>query len=418
MQPPPHDISAQIARMVRADWGRILAALVKSLGDFALAEDSLQDAALEAMAAWAERGLPDAPDAWLITVARRKALDRLRRDANFARKSAEIAYLQELEVQADPADAMEQIPDKRLELIFTCCHPAIEEKSRIALTLRALGGLGTDEIAAAFLDKPETMAARLTRAKTKIKAAGIPFVVPGADELGARLDAVLRVIYLVFNEGYRATSGQDLMRADLIAEATRLARVLRTLMPKSEQVAGLLALILLHDSRRFARLDAQGGLVPLREQNRARWDKSKIREGRALVKEALQSGPPSPFALQAAISALHAESPGWNETDWPQIVALYDALWQLEPTSVVRVNQAVALSFAKDADTALAFLTRHVDPREVAPYQPYHVALSDLLLRAGQRAAARAALAKAVELTHQPEERAYLLAQAPRYRDA
>ena len=408
---PLRSFDAQIARLIKEDWGRIMASLVKALGDFALAEDCLQDAVVQAMDRWAKDGLPKAPDAWLITVARRRALDRLRRDANFAKKSAEIAYLIELEAQPVDDAQHDVIPDKRLELIFTCCHPAIEQKSQVALTLRALGGLSTAEIAAAFLDKPSAMAARLTRAKAKIADAGIPYKVPEPHDLPARLQAVTRVIYLVFNEGYRANASADLTRSDLIAEAIRLGRIMHQLSPESSDICGLLALMLLHDSRRYARADAQARLVPLEHQNRQRWDRAMIAEGTELVRRALVQPPLSAYALQAAISALHAQSPDWGSTDWPQIAALYEQLWRLEPTAVVRINQALAWSYVEGPDAALAFLDKVVAPEDVAGYQPYFAARGDLLSRLGRADAARAAFEHAIELTTAPAERAHFQAR-------
>ena len=411
---PPVQIEAQIARLIKEDWGRILASLVASLGDFSLAEDCLQDAVIKAMDRWPAAGLPKAPDAWLITVARRGALDRIRRDANFASKAADIAYLAELEASEQGHDAMMQeqsIPDKRLELIFTCCHPSIEEKSRVALTLRALGGLSTAEIAAAFLDKPEAMAARLTRAKAKITAAGIGYKVPDADEIEDRTLAVARVVYLIFNEGFRSNGSDQLMREDLTAEAIRLGRILHALLPDDPQITGLLALMLLGDSRRHARTDVAGNFVPLEFQNRARWDKAKIAEGVGLVKRALSVRPVTSYGLQAAISALHAESADWASTDWAQITALYDRLWHVDPSPVVRVNQAIAWSYVEGPAQALAFLDRVVDPADLARYQPFFAARGDLLARDGQKEAARRAFDQAIALTGAPQERAYLQAR-------
>lgn len=405
---PPLDATTRIARVIREDWGRILASLVKTTGDFALAEDALQEAVVTALDQWGQRGLPARPDAWLLTVARRKALDRLRRDASFARKSAEIAYLAELERQAEDPQAQATIPDNRLEMIFTCCHPALEEKSRVALTLRALGGLSTAEIAAAFLDKPATMAARLTRAKQKIARAGIPFRKPDPKDLRERLAGVLRVIYLIFNEGYRANASQQLMRNDLIDEAIRLGRIMVALMGDHAETRGLLGLMLLHDSRRHARIDKAGALVPLEHQVRARWDRGKIREGTALVRAALGEAPPGTYAVQGAISALHAEAADFASTDWAQIAALYEVLWSIEPNPVVRVNQALALSYLHDPGVALDWLDDKVTGVDLAEYQPYHVCRGDLLARLGRREEARVSLQRAVELAMAPAEKDYL----------
>lgn len=403
----PSPAETQITRVIRRDWGRILAALVRTLGDFALAEDSLQDAVLAALDTWPVQGVPKNPDAWLITVARRKALDRLRRDASFARKAADIAYLRQIEADAAPEDAMVEIPDKRLELIFTCCHPAIEEKSRIALTLRALGGLTTPEIAAAFLDKPEAMAARLTRAKRKITDAGIPFRVPETPDLPERVAGVLRVIYLIFNEGYRSAASDALIRADLIAEAIRLGEIMVALMPDERESRGLLALMLLHDSRRAARLATDGSLIALDEQDRELWDSEQIERGRAHLLHAL--GPDvGPYGLQAAISALHAEAPSFDQTDWAQIHALYIELMAREPNPVIGINQAVALSYVAGPQAALDQLNALADGARFARYQPFFAARADLYARLDQPARAIDDYKTALALTHNSAELGFL----------
>ena len=399
---PPARAEAQITRLIREDWGRILAALVSSIGDYALAEDSLQDAVVEALQAWPDKGLPRAPDAWLIAVARRKALDRLRRSQTAARNAPDLVIWLEIQ-QGAPEELQDMIPDHRLELIFTCCHPALEEKSRVALTLRALGGLTTEEIAAAFVDKPAAMAARLTRAKKKLRAAGVPFKLPEDEQLEARLGAVLKVIYLIFNEGCHASDG-SLCRADLVAEAVRLGRILQALLPDDAEVTGLLALMLLSDSRRLARTDAEGQFVTLEDQNRGRWDRAKIAEGAALVEKALTSGPPGAYALQAAISALHAQAPDFAATDWAQIVALYEELARLDGNPIIRINQAVALSYADGPEAALALIVRAEGLGDLGRYQPLHASRADLLSRLGRHAEAAESYRAAIALSRAPEQ--------------
>jgi RNA polymerase sigma-70 factor (ECF subfamily) len=405
---PPVSVEQAIERTVREEWGRILASLVATLNNFQLAEDCLQDAVLSAMSHWSRNGLPRAPAAWLITVARRKALDRLRRDQNFKSKQADIAYLIELENQDLEHDGDDMIPDKRLEMIFTCCHPALETKSRVALTLRTLGGLTTQEIASAFLDKPEAMQQRITRAKKKIAATGIPYKVPEPQDLPERTAAVASVLYLIFNEGYAASNGKDLVRADLSAEAIRLTRIVNALMPDNCEVAGLLALMLLHDSRRAARTDPDGEMIALEHQNRARWKQDNILEGVAILERVLPLDALGPYQLQAAISAVHAQSSSWAETDWHEISALYDLLYALQPTPVVRVNQAVALSYAVSVPHALKILNEIEHRAELETYPHFHAAKADLLARNGQKTEAKAHYTRAIELTDNRTEQQFL----------
>jgi RNA polymerase sigma-70 factor (ECF subfamily) len=392
---PPLDLKRAIERSVREEWGRILASLVKSVGDFQLAEDCLQDAVLVAMDKWAADGLPKSPAAWLISVARRKAIDRLRRSANFASKQGEISYLMDLENAAQETE-VEIIPDKRLEMIFTCCHPALAEKTRVAFTLRTLGGLSTEEIARAFLDQVDAMTARLTRAKKKITAAGIPYAVPSADDLGERLSSVLTVIYLVFNKGVE--------RGDLSGEAIRLGRIMHALMPEECEVAGLLALMLIHDARRSARVGQDGEFVPLEAQNRARWNRAKIDEGVALLKATLPKGRVGPYQLQAAINAVHGQAAAWGDTDWFEIAALYEVLYRVQPTDVVRINQAVAVSYAGSVEQGLAML----DGVALDRYQPYWAARADFLMRLGRVVEARACFERAIDLSETTQEQAFL----------
>ncbi len=380
------------------------------LGDLQLAEDSLQDAVELALHHWGKNGLPNSPPAWLIQTARRKAIDRLRRARNFAGKEKEISYLIEMDASDAASDHLEDqetiIPDKRLEMMFTCCHPAIEEKSRVALTLRTIGGLTTVEIASAFLDKPDAMAARLTRAKKKIALAKIPYEIPHRDILADRLRSVLDVIYLIFNEGYSSTGSDDLIRGELCDEALRLASIVTNLLPDEPEASGLEALILLHDARRNARLDAAGEFVSLENQDRSRWNTGKIALGKSVLTKALTKGTVGPYQLQAAISACHVEAKSWDKTDWLQILALYDLLYAMEPSPVIRLNQAYALSMGHSCDEALEWLNPL--EYELTDYQPFHVTRADILKRLGRFSAARDALTKAISMTSNLREKRFL----------
>jgi RNA polymerase sigma-70 factor (ECF subfamily) len=394
--------AAQIEATFRQEHGRILAALISRLGDFDLAEDALQDALVNALDRWERDGIPRNPGAWLLTVARRRAIDRLRRAARHENKAAALDAL----AAEDQVDMDDAIPDERLKLMFTCCHPALSLEAQVGLTLHTLGGLSTPEVARAFLVPVPTMAQRLARARAKIRGAGIPYRVPPADLLPQRLDALLAVIYLIFNEGYVASTGDSLTRQELSAEAIRLGRVLVALLPRSAEARGLLALMLLHDSRREARQGAGGELVLLDEQDRTRWDQAKIQEGARILDEALALHDPGPYQVQAAISALHAQAPAAAVTDWRQIAALYDTLAQMAPSMVVEVNRAVAAAMAWGARVGLERLLK-LSP-QADKFYPYHAARADLLRRTGQREAAAEAYGRALALCGNAAERAYL----------
>jgi RNA polymerase sigma-70 factor (ECF subfamily) len=401
------EVGAAIEAVFRAEAGRVLAGLIALLRDFDRAEDAFQEATAAALEHWLRDGIPARPAAWLTTAARRKALDRMRHEAMRERRHRELAVLAELE-RATADDPEHEVPDDRLRLIFTCCHPALSQEAQVALTLRTLGGLTTAEIANAFLVPEPTLARRLVRAKEKIREARIPYRVPGTAALPERLESVLAVVYLVFNEGYAASAGASPLRRDLSAEAIRLARLVAALLPDEPEVLGLLALLLLHDARREARLAADGTYVPLDEQDRSRWDREAIAEGLACLRQAAAMRRPGPYQTQAAISAAHAESAGPDATDWPAIAWLYGELERMQPSPVVSLNRAVAVAHATGPEDGLAILEDRRLARILADYQPYHCAHADLLRRAGRRNAAAAAYRRAITLARTDAERAHL----------
>jgi len=395
-------------KLHREESGRILATLIGLLGDFDLAEEMLQEAYAVALQKWPSDGTPANPRAWLISTARHKAIDRLRRDQRFERKSEEMAKTAEIAAQPEGDREEEMFADDRLRLIFTCCHPALPLEARVALTLRTVCGITTEEISRAFLVPLATMAQRLVRAKGKIREAGIPYRVPLPEELRERLDGVLLVVYLIFNEGYLASSGDALIRRELCAEAIRLGRVLCGLLQKQAEAQALLGLMLLQDSRRDARVSAQGELVLLEEQDRGLWHGEQIQEGTELVKSALRRGAAGAYALQASIAALHANAKTAKDTDWPQIAALYDALLRMHTSPVIEVNRAVAVAMARSMEEGLALLDELERREELKEFHLLPAARADLLRRLGRKGEAADAYRQALSLATNDIERRFL----------
>jgi RNA polymerase sigma-70 factor (ECF subfamily) len=395
--------------LYRSDWGRIVATLIRHFGDFEVAEEAAQEAFTVAVDQWRIEGIPEYPRAWIIQTAKHKAIDRLRRQTRFEEKIASYATSGLIETVEEPNYDTDEISDDRLRLIFTCCHPALALDAQVALTLRTLGGLQTDEIARAFLVPTVTMAQRLVRAKRKIRDAGIPYKVPDTNDMPERLDAVLTAIYLIFNEGYAPTHGEPIVRADLCAEAIRLGRLLRSLLSPQvpSEVTGLLALMLLHDSRRDARLDDAGDLVVLEEQDRTRWNQSYIAEAMPLVEAALR-GEPGQFVLEAAISAEHCKAVRPGDTDWRRIIQLYNLLERLTGSPIVSLNRAVAVAMADGPQPALAVIDSLAESGDLDNYHLLHAARADLLRRMGSMTEAAKSYQRALELVTNESERRFL----------
>lgn len=398
---------ARIARIFHDEYGRAVSVLYRVLGDLDRAEDAVQEAFSVAVERWPREGIPPAPAGWIITTARRRAIDRLRREGVGHAKEAEAVLLQRLTAPDGEPPEPDDIPDDRLRLVFTCCHPALSPEARVALTLRLLGGLSTAEIARAFLVPEPTMAQRLSRAKAKIRDARIPYRIPSSAERPQRLRSVLSVLYLIFSEGYAASAGDRLVRVELCDEAVRLARVLRSLLPDEEEVLGLLALLLLVDARRPARVDVSGAMVPLPEQDRSQWDPQLIAEGHDLVRECLRRGRPGPYQLQAAIQAVHDDAASAEATDWRQIVVLYDQLLRVAPTPVVALNRAVAVAEVEGPVVALEAVEPLRAP--LAAFYLLHGVRAGLLARAGRPAEAVDEYEAAAALCTGEAERAFLL---------
>jgi RNA polymerase sigma-70 factor, ECF subfamily len=404
-------VSAAVARAFRDERATVLATLIRQAGDFQLAEDAVQDAFEAAVTAWRRDGIPANPGAWITTAARRRAIDRLRRDRSVADRAERLAELTRLEAQDEEELSMDDqssIVDDRLRLIFTCCHPALEMPARVALTLRTLGGMTTGEIARAFLVAEPTMGKRIVRAKRKIADAHIPYRVPADDELADRLRGVLRVVYLIFNEGYAATEGDQLVRGELCEEAIRLGELLCGLMPDDAEVWGLSALMLLHDARRAARVDPSGRYVALDEQDRSLWDRGRIGEGLARLERAVRLRRPGEYQLQAAITALQIQAPDADATDWAQIAELFGALVRLNPSPVIELNRAVAVGLAEGPAAGLALVEPLLGDSTLEHYQPLHAAHAELLSRAGDAAGAARAYERAIALTANAVELAEL----------
>lgn len=409
----PVDVAVAVADAHRHEWAFVLAATVRVTRDIDLAEECVQDAYAKALEAWATDGVPERPGAWLTTVARRRATDLLRREARFR---VAMPLLLDDAVEPDPADATQNdwdviVPDDRLRLICTCCHPALAQETQVALTLRLLCGLTTAEVARAFLVSEPTMAARITRAKKKISGAKIPYRVPPPEELPERLTAVLAVVHLLFTTGHTAPTGADLVRSDLVSRALDLGRMLRSLLPNDPGVAGLLALILLTDARRSTRTDRTGRMVLLKDQDRSQWNAEAVREGLALVGQSINTGGPDRYALQAAIAAVHARATTWQDTDWDEVVRLYDTLCTAWPSPVVALNRAVAVSLARGPEAGLAALAKIEDDPALRGYGYLPAAKADMLARLGRDAEAAASYEEAIALTDNDVERDFLRAR-------
>jgi len=409
--PVPEHLSETIETLYRSESGRVLATLVRLLGDLDLAEEAMHEAFAVALEFWSQTGIPDKPRPWLISTARFKAIDAIRRRARFDGAQRDLVAHMESRVNdargGNEETGDEEIEDDRLRLIFTCCHPALPPEGQVALTLREICGLTTEEIARAFLVTPATLAQRIVRAKAKIREASIPYEVPSPQELPGRLGAVLQVVYLVFNEGYSAAAGAEVTRADLTSEAIRLGRLLTELQPEPE-VIGLLALMLLQESRRAARTSPAGELILLENQDRTLWNRELIAEGVALVEKALKSRRFGPYTLQAAIAAVHAEAKSTAATDWPQIVALYNQLVRIQPSPVVHLNRAVAIAMCDGPEAGLAHIEAVLEHGGLANYYLAHSAHADMYRRLGRTAEARASYEKALALTQQEPERQFL----------
>jgi RNA polymerase sigma-70 factor (ECF subfamily) len=416
MSDPTVDVREAVDAVYRAESRRVLATLIRLLGGFELAEEALHEAFAAAVEQWPRTGTPANPRAWLVSTGRFKAIDAMRRRARFDASQAELAERLEAETMRSVPGQAEDIEDDRLRLIFTCCHPVLSPDAQVALTLREVCGLTTEEIARAFLTAPPTLAQRIVRAKAKIRDARVPYEVPAVRELPERLDTVLHVVYLVFNEGYSASSGESLTRADLSGEAIRLGRLLVELLPEPEAV-GLLALMLLHESRRPARTSATGELVLLADQDRTRWDRALITEGIALVERALVSRRIGPYSLQAAIAAVHAEAPAAAATDWSQIVGLYDVLVRAEPTPVVELNRAAAIAMRDGPAAGLALIDAILERGDLTDYALAHSARADLCRRLGKTGDARASYERALALTRQEPQRRFLERRLAELRD-
>lgn len=394
--------------------GRLLASLIKQFRDIELAEDALQDSVVAALINWPEKDIPESPLAWLMQTAKRKAIDRLRRSDNYALKQEQVALLLLLENDnCDNSDSPDDqsIEDERLRLIFTCCHPALTESAQVALTLHTLCGLSTRQVAKAFLLPETTMGQRLVRAKRKIKMAGIPYLVPEADRLSTRLDTVLAVVYLIFNEGHRSTDGSTLMVIELCDEAIRLGELLNQLLPTQAEILGLLSLMYFHHARYLARIDEDGNPVSLRRQNRKQWIKPHIQKGDSLLEQATSLKQLGPYQIQAALSAVHAQAQSYEKTDWQQIVLLYDKLYQYQPTPVVLLNKAIAISYAGTVEQALKIILSIESDKDLTRYQPLYAAKADILKRLDRNNEAADCFQRAIDLSDNAAERKYLADQ-------